>query len=129
MPIRRISSGSPYEPKIGYCRAVVADGLIHVAGTVGVDQDTGTLPDSVVDQCRNALRVIEQALKEGGAEFSDIVRVTYILPDRRDFEPCWPLLAETFGSNPPAATMIQAGLIDHRMKIEIEVTARIPDQA
>ena len=127
MTIRRIHSGSPYEQKIGYCRAVVADGLVHVAGTVGVDQDTGTMPDSVVDQCRNALRIIETALKEAGASFDDVLRVNYILPDRRDFEPCWPLLSETFGENPPATTMIQAGLIDHRMKIEIEVTARAPD--
>ncbi len=124
MTIRRIHSGSPFEQKIGYCRAVVADGLVHVAGTVGVDQDSGTLPDSVVEQCRNALQIIEKALLEAGVGFADVLRVHYILPDRRDFEPCWPLLSETFGDNPPAATMIEAGLIDHRMKIEIEVTAR-----
>ena len=69
---------------------------------------------------------VRRALAEAGASFADVVRVTYILPDRTEFEPCWPLLAETFGANPPAATMIEAGLIDPVYRIEIEVTARLP---
>lgn len=126
MTIQRISSGSAYEPKVGYCRAVVADGWVHVSGTTGTDHATMTVPEDVVEQCRLALEIIRKALAEAGASFSDVVRVHYILPDRDDFEPCWPLLAETFGKNPPAATMIEAGLIDPAMKIEIEVTARVP---
>jgi enamine deaminase RidA (YjgF/YER057c/UK114 family) len=55
---------------------------------------------------------------------SDIVRVTYILPDRNEFEACWPMLRKTFGDIRPAATMIEAGLLDPRMLIEIEVVAR-----
>lgn len=125
MTIQRISSGSAYEPKVGYCRAVVADGWVHVSGTTGTDHSTMTVPDDVVDQCRLALKIIETALKDAGAGFKDVVRVHYILPNRDDFPPCWPLLAETFGENPPAATMIEAGLIDPAMKIEIEVTARV----
>ncbi len=126
MTIRRISSGSAYEPKIGYCRAVVADGWVHVSGTVGNDHATMKTPDSVVDQCALALRHIENALESAGAGFADVVRVHYILPNRNDFEPCWPLLKQAFGENPPAATMIEAGLFDPAMKIEIEVTARLP---
>jgi enamine deaminase RidA (YjgF/YER057c/UK114 family) len=126
MAHRRISSGSAYEPKIGYCRAVVAEGWVHVAGTTGTDHRTMTVPPEVTDQCRLALEIIGAALAEAGAGFADVVRVRYILPDRRDFPPCWPLLAEAFGANPPAATMIEAGLIDPAMKIEIEVTARLP---
>ncbi len=128
-PIKRISSGSAYEPKIGYCRAVVADGWVHVSGTVGNDHAAMTTPESVVEQCELALGHIRKALKQAGATFSDVVRVHYILPDRNDFEPCWPLLQAAFGQNPPAATMIQAGLIDPAMKIEIEVTARLPESA
>jgi enamine deaminase RidA (YjgF/YER057c/UK114 family) len=82
-------------------------------------------PENVVDQCRLALGHIGAALQQAGATFADVVRVRYILPDRREFEACWPLLKETFGANPPAATMIEAGLIDPSMKIEIEVTARL----
>ncbi|MCE8513035.1 RidA family protein [Ruegeria pomeroyi] len=117
--IRRISSGGPFEAKIGYCRAVVAGGFVHVAGTVGQGDD-------VVAQCRSALEVIGAALKEAGAGFADVVRVNYYLPDAAEFEPCWPILAETFGANPPAATMIECGLIDPKYRIEIEVTALLP---
>lgn len=114
--VRRIHSGGPFEPKAAYCRAVVAGGLVHVAGTVGEG-------DTAEAQCRHALSIIEAALKEAGSSFADVVRVHYILPDRSEFEPCWPILRETFGENPPAATMIEAGLIDPKYRIEIEVTA------
>lgn len=114
--MKRIHSGSAFEPKIGYCRAVVAGGFVHVAGTVGQG-------DTVADQCRDALRIIGAALAEAGVGFSDVVRVSYILPDRSEFEACWPVLREAFGAHPPAATMIEAGLIDPKYRIEIEVTA------
>lgn len=119
MGIRRIHSGGAFEPKIGYCRAVVAGGFVHVAGTVGQGDD-------VVSQCRSALEIIGKALAEAGVGFSDVVRVTYMLPDRAEFEPCWPILAETFGAAPPVATMIECGLIDPKYRIEIEVTAVLP---
>ena len=122
MTIQRISSGGPFEAKIGYCRAVVAGDLIHVAGTCAAEP----VPNDVVDQCQSALEIIKTALAEAGADFSHAVRVTYMLPDRSDFAACWPLLSETFGANPPAATMIECGLIDPKYKIEIEVTAQKP---
>ncbi|AHD09899.1 RidA family protein [Phaeobacter gallaeciensis] len=114
--IKRISSGGEFEAKIGYCRAVVAGGFVHVAGTVGQGDD-------VVAQCKSALDTVAAALAETGSSFADVVRVNYYLPDRAEFEPCWPLLAQTFGDNPPAATMIECGLIDPKFRIEIEVTA------
>ena len=120
MTIRRISSGGEFEAKVGYCRAVVAGNWIHVAGTVGQGED-------VVAQCRSALSIIEKALAEAGAGFEHVVRVTYMLPDRAEFEPCWPVLAETFGAAPPAATMIECGLIDPKYRIEIEATAYLPE--
>ncbi|SPF82060.1 RidA family protein [Pseudoprimorskyibacter insulae] len=116
MTIKRISTGSPFEPKIGYCRAVVAGGFVHVAGTVGQG-------DTVVEQCKSALDVIGKALAEAGVGFEDAVRVNYYLPDRAEFELCWPILSETFGANPPAATMVECGLIDDKYRIEIELTA------
>lgn len=114
--MKRISSGGEFEAKLGYCRAVVAGGFVHVAGTVGQG-------DGVVAQCRDALRIISDALEQAGSSMAQVVRVTYMLPDRSEFEPCWPILAETFGANPPAATMIECGLIDPKYRIEIEVTA------
>jgi enamine deaminase RidA (YjgF/YER057c/UK114 family) len=78
----------------------------------------------VVAQCRQAMRNIASALQQAEASFADVVRVNLILPRREDFEPCWPVLKEHLGDVRPASTMIQAGLSDPRMKIEIEVTAR-----
>ena len=118
MTIRRIHSGGAFEEKAAYARAVVAGGLVHVAGTVGEGAD-------VVVQCRSALAIIGRALDEAGSDFSRVLRVTYYLPERAEFEACWPLLRETFGSHPPAATMIEAGLIDPKYRIEIEVTAAL----
>ena len=60
---------------------------------------------------------------ERGQEIQDVVRATYIFPDGADFEPCWPVLRRRFGDARPAATMISAGLVDPRIRIEIEVTA------
>ena len=119
MTIKRIHSGGAFEPKIGYCRAVVAGGWVHVAGTVGQG-------DGVTAQCRDALSIIHNALKEAGADWKEVVRDTYMLPDAAEFEPCWPILADTFGANPPVATMIECGLIDPKYRMEIEVTALRP---
>lgn len=120
-----ISSGSTFEESIGYSRAVVVDGWVHVSGTTGFDYTTMTISDDVRDQARQALRNIESALLEAGSALSDVVRVRYILPDPADFEPCWPILREFFGDIRPAATMLSCGLADPRMRIEIEATARI----
>ncbi|MEM6695000.1 MAG: Rid family hydrolase [Pseudomonadota bacterium] len=121
--IRRISSGGLFEARVGYCRAVVAGGVVYVAGTTAQGEN---IPADVVGQCRSALSTIGAALAEAGASFADVVRVVYYLPDHREFDACWPVLAETFGDNPPAATMIEAALIDPRYRIEIEVTAHLP---
>ena len=64
---------------------------------------------------------------EAGSSLDDVVRVHYILPDRLDFESCWPVFKKYLGKARPAATMFVAGLVDERMKLEIEVTARFRD--
>ena len=120
--MKRISSGGVYEAKIGYCRAVVAGGWVHVAGTVAPGPD---VPEDVADQCAAALAVIKDALAQAGAGFEHAVRVNYYLPEAADFEACWPVLSEAFGANPPAATMVECNLIDPNFKIEIELTAYI----
>lgn len=122
MTIKRISSGGEFEAKAGYCRAVVAGGFVHVAGTVGAGE-------TVLEQCQSALAVIGRALNEAGSGFDQAVRVTYYVVDKHDFPACLPLLQATFGANPPAATMIECGLIDDIHRIEIEVTALAPDAA
>ncbi|MCY1374324.1 Endoribonuclease L-PSP [compost metagenome] len=66
---------------------------------------------------------IAAALKQAGSSLDDVVRVNYVLPVGADFEACWPVLRKHLGAARPAAMMITAGLLDPRMKIEIEVTA------
>lgn len=124
MTRRLISSGSTFEATIGYSRAVVDGDFVFVSGTTGFDYKAGTIPGNVVDQCENTFKNISLALEQAGAGFADVVRATYYLPDRADFELCWPVMQKYFGAVRPAATMLVAGLADPRMKIEIEVTAR-----
>ncbi|SDI86470.1 RidA family protein [Nonomuraea jiangxiensis] len=121
---RAILSGSTFEEQIGYARAVVDGDRVHVSGTTGFDYATMTISDDVVAQAEQCLRNIGAALEAAGCTFADVVRVRYMLPDRADFEPCWPVLRECFGEVRPAATMLMCGLSDPRMKIEIEVYAR-----
>lgn len=121
-----ISTGSPFEARIGYSRAVVCDGWVFVAGTTGYDYATMAMPDSIEEQCRNALQTIDKALKDAGAGLDDVVRVRYIVPDASEWPACWPITAEAFAKARPAATMISAGLQEPEMKIEIEATARLP---
>jgi len=120
-----ISSGSSFEAEIGYSRAVVDGDWVFVSGTTGFDYADMTISEDVAVQAEQTLRNIGAALTEAGAAFTDVVRVRYILPDAADFPACWPVLRAVFGDIRPAATMIQAGLADPRMKIEIEVTARL----
>lgn len=93
---------------------------MHVSGTVGQG-------NTVQEQCASALQVIENALKTAGTTFADVVRVRYMLPNAEDFTACFPLLRAAFSDNPPAATMIECGLIDAKYLIEIEVTALLPE--
>ncbi len=123
MTRRLISSGSTFEQEIGYSRAVVDGDWIFVSGTTGFDYSTMTIAEGVVEQTDQCLRNIRSALEQAGASLADVVRVTYVLPDGKDFPQCWPTLRKYFGDVRPAAMMISAGLADPRMRIEIEVTA------
>jgi enamine deaminase RidA (YjgF/YER057c/UK114 family) len=121
---RWISSGSPFEAQIGYARAVVDGDWMFVSGTTGFDYATMQIDPAPAAQAEQCLRNIDAALREAGCSIDDVVRVRYILPEAADFEPCWPVLRRWFARARPAATMLQAGLLDPRMRIEIEVTAR-----
>jgi|SRR5262245_55398379 len=118
-----ISSGSTFEKEVGYSRAVVQGDWVFVSGTTGFDYATMTIADDVRAQAEQCLKNIEAALRQAGASLRDVVRVTYVLPDGKQFPECWPVLRRYFGEIRPAATMISANLLDPRMRIEIEVTA------
>ncbi|MGE5640280.1 MAG: RidA family protein [Clostridia bacterium] len=123
MARRLISSGSRFEREIGYSRAVVEGPWIFVSGTTGFDYSNMTISEDVAQQAEQCLRNISAALVEAGSSLADVVRVRYMLPRREDFEACKPVLGKYFGAVRPAATMLVAGLLEERIKIEIEVTA------
>jgi enamine deaminase RidA (YjgF/YER057c/UK114 family) len=124
MARRLISSGSKFEAEIGYSRAVVDGDWIFVSGTTGFDYSTMSISADVAEQAEQCFRNIAAALASAGSTLADVVRVTYILPDAAEFSCCWPVLRKYLGEVRPAATMLTAGLLDPRMRIEIQVTAR-----
>ena len=125
MPKKLISSGSAFEAVAGYSRAVVDGDWIHVSGTTGFDYSTMTISDDLVTQARQAFGNIAAALGQAGVSIDDVVRVTYYLTDRAYFQALAPVFGEYFARARPAATAVICGLVDERMKIEVEVTARI----
>ena len=122
---RRISSGSPFEAKIGYSRAVVDGDMVYVSGTTGYDYATMAMPEDASAQARNALGTIAKALAEAGSSLRDVVRVRYYLTDMAHYDALVAIAGEFFGDIRPAATMVVCGLTTPEMKLEIEVTARI----
>lgn len=127
MKRKRISSGSEFEKKIGYSRAVVDGDYVFVSGTTGYNYETMTISDNPVEQAQQCFITIENVLAEAGSCLDNIVRIRYILPNKNDFEPCWPVFRKYLKKATPAATMFVAELLDEKMKIEIEVTARLND--
>ncbi|MBA4784775.1 MAG: RidA family protein [Rhizobiales bacterium] len=123
--VKRISSGSPFEARIGYSRAIVDADMVYVSGTTGYDYARMTMPDDVADQTRNALATIDKALQEAGSSLKDALRVRYYITDMNDYDAIVEVLGEAFAEIRPAATMIVCGLTTPEMKVEIEVTARI----
>ncbi|MCY1126439.1 RidA family protein [Frigidibacter sp. RF13] len=121
--MKLISTGSPFEKKMGYSRAVVKGPWCFVSGVTGYDYGTMTMPTDVAEQARNCFETIKWALNEGGFSLTDIVRVQYTITDTAFVDAITPVLGEYLGEIRPAATMVVAGLIRPEMKVEIEVTA------
>jgi 2-iminobutanoate/2-iminopropanoate deaminase len=119
-----ISSGSSYEQTWGYSRAVVDGDDIFVSGTTGFDYATMQISSDAGAQARQAMVNIESALLRAGATLADVVRVRYYLTDAADWAEVGGVAGGTFGAIRPAATAIICGMVDPRIKVEIEVTAR-----
>lgn len=124
MPKQLISSGSEYEAKFGYSRAVVEGDWVFVSGTTGFNYATGEISDDPAEQARQTLKTIDAALSEAGATMADVVRARYYVPNVDDWGAISEVLGDVFGDIRPAATAVIADLIDPRMKVEIEVTAK-----
>lgn len=120
----RVSSGSLFEEEIGYSRAVVDGDMIFVSGTTGYDYAAMTIVDDVVGQAEQCFQNIAAALLQANSSLDDVVRVLFIVPQREDWQPCWPVIKKYLGRARPASTLIHAGLQTNAMRIEIEVTAK-----
>jgi enamine deaminase RidA (YjgF/YER057c/UK114 family) len=120
-----VSSGSPFEPKIGFSRAVRVGELVVVSGTAPIDADGRTVgPGDAATQARRCFEIVETALKAAGASFANVVRTRILLTRIED----WPLVAqvhgEVFAAIRPACTVVQvAGFIDPSWLVEVEADA------
>ena len=120
---RAASSGSRWEPIIGYSRAVRSGNLIAVTGTVGINAD-GTYSPSVTEQTRRALEIIQAALEALGARLEDVIRTRMFVTDISRWEEVAQAHGAVFAEIRPATTMVQvARLIDAGAQIEIEADA------
>ena len=120
---RRVSSGSPFEATVGYCRAVAVDDRIWVAGTAPIWPD-GSVADDAGDQARRCFEIIGAALAELGSSLADVVRVRVYLVDAADFDAVAAVHGELFRDvRPVNTTVVVAALLDPRWKVEIEIDA------
>ncbi len=119
---QNIPGTSPYEPIIGFSRAVRIGNVVHVSGTGPV----GAEDLSAADQTRTVLALIERALTQAGATFADVVRTRIFIAHAEDWEEIGRAHGEVFAAIRPAATMVVAALLNPKWRVEIEAEAVLP---
>ncbi len=128
-----VGSGSSFEAQAGYSRAVIVQHTDHaevfISGCTGFDYSTMTIDEDVAVQARQCFVNIADALTQAGGKLTHLVRVRYYLPDSSDWGLVAPVFGELLADIRPAATCLICGLIDPRMRIEIEADARVPRQS
>lgn len=121
-----ISSGTPWEDKVGYCRAVRIGNIIEVSGTTSFDGDSLIGKDDLYSQTKFIILKIEKSLQDTGAELSDVIRTRMYVTDISKWEDAAKAHAEFFGTIKPVTTLVEvSSLIDPDMLIEIEASAVI----
>ena len=126
MERRLIPGYSPFEPFVGYSRAVVAGGHVYVSGTAPIPRDGGDPPADAYGQARLCLEIVLGALAEAGARAEDVVRTRMYLTDAGDVDEIGRAHGEVFADIRPAtAALVVKALLDPRWRIEIEADALI----
>lgn len=123
MERRLISGHSPYEPIVGYSRAVVIGDHVYVAGTAPIPADGSPPPEGAYEQARLCLEIIGDALERAGARFEDVVRTRIYLTDAANWEEVARAHGEVFAEIRPANTTVVTALLDPAWKLEIDVDA------
>lgn len=125
MERRLISGHSPYEPAVGFSRAVVADGHVYVAGTAPIPPDGSPPPDDAYEQARLCLRIIGGALEQAGSGLEQVVRTRVYVTDPAHADAVGRAHGEVFSEIRPASTMVVTRLLDPAWKVEIDADAML----
>jgi enamine deaminase RidA (YjgF/YER057c/UK114 family) len=127
MERRRVSSGSPFEAKIGFCRAIREGNRVLVSGTAPIWPDGSCDPDPE-RQAERCLEIIVAALGQLGASPADVVRTRMYLVDAADSDPVGRAHGDVFGADRPASTMVVVkALLDERWRVEMEAEAVVSE--
>ncbi|KOY17602.1 RidA family protein [Paenibacillus xylanivorans] len=127
---QQVFTGSPWEPLVGYCRAIRVGNRIEVAGTTAMQDGVVVGAGDPYAQTRFILQTIENALKELGADMSHVVRTRMFVTDISRWEEVGKAHGEFFGQIQPVATMVEvSALIDPLLMVEIEAEAIVEAQA
>ncbi|PYI56376.1 RidA family protein [Paenibacillus flagellatus] len=125
----RISSGSPWEPVVGYCRAIRVGSVVEVAGTTAMKDGRVMYPGDAYNQTKFSLSIIEEALRQAGASMADVVRTRMFVTDIGKWEEIGKAHGEYFRDARPVATMVEVkALIDPELVVEIEAQAIVGDR-
>lgn len=122
----RVGSGSPYEPRYGFCRALRRGSRVEVAGTAPIPPAGEELRPDAYGQMLRCGEIARAALAELGAGLEHVVRTRMFVTDPADADEVGRAHRELFGAHPPVATMVVTRLLDPRWRVEIEVEAELP---